>query len=265
MKAIELFQGLKSDNVSGASALLQKTVDGLRELDESEIFRFIELLPETHPSMAPILSLWQRLNMAAKSGASREEILQLASDFLKTASNSRKATIKVAVEKLSSCRNVVTLSHSSLVEAALIQLGRKGMLSVLVGESRPIREGINLARALHSSGIDVTLVVDMAAVYMVKDADCVVVGADAVTPDFVVNKVGTFALALAAREYGKPVFVLASMDKFLCRPAAEKLKIPTRDPSEIVENADFKVKNFYFDMTPKHWVQIVSDSLPTCE
>ena len=265
MKAIELFRSLKSDNISGASTLLQKTVDGLQKLDGSELSKFIDLLPETHPSMAPILSLWQALKNAVETGASREEILQRAMDFLETASNSREATVKLAVEKLSTCQNVVTISHSSLVEAALVQLSKNPKLHVVVGESRPMREGINLARVLHSRGIKVTLVVDMAAVYMVKDADCVVVGADAVTPDSVINKVGTFALALAAREYRKPVFVLASVDKFLCGPAAERLVIPTRDPSEIVENVDFEVRNFYFDVTPRRWVEIVSDSPQSCD
>jgi translation initiation factor 2B subunit (eIF-2B alpha/beta/delta family) len=76
----------------------------------------------------------------------------------------------------------------------------------------------------------------------------VMVGADAVTPQGVVNKIGTYALALAARERNVPFYVLAGTEKFLPLP----LRIEERDPKEVFQEAipRSRVENRYFDCTP---------------
>jgi translation initiation factor 2B subunit (eIF-2B alpha/beta/delta family) len=78
-------------------------------------------------------------------------------------------------------------------------------LSVIVCESRPLCEGVAMARRLAAAGIDVTLITDAQAGVFVEQSDVVLLGADAVTPDGIVNKVGSRLLALAARAAGVPV------------------------------------------------------------
>ena len=108
------------------------------------------------------------------------------------------------------------------------------------------------AKALGAKGIRTRLVVDSAAPSLMVECDVVVVGADAVTPEGVVNKIGTYALALAARERNVPFYVLAGTEKFL----PFLLRIEERDPKEITQEAipNGSVENRYFDCTPLDFI-----------
>ncbi len=109
---------------------------------------------------------------------------------------------------------VYTISRSGTVEAALARLaqdeGEPRLRRVIVSESRPGGEGIAAAKALSEAGLRVTLVPDAAMGAFVREASAVVLGADSIRADGgVVNKVGSYPLALVAREAGVPVYVLA--------------------------------------------------------
>jgi len=110
---------------------------------------------------------------------------------------------------------VFTLSRSGTVERALYDAQPE---QLFVAESRPGGEGIAVAESL-ADDFDVTLTTDANVPAMVTEADAVLVGADAVFPDGrVVNKVGTRAAALAARDAGIPVFVVSAADKVAPEP-----------------------------------------------
>ena len=128
---------------------------------------------------------------------------------------------------------VVTLSSSSLVTRTLCEKNGsdkrhdRRRLKVVVSESRPLREGVDVAaRFASEGGHDVTLVTDAALgseLLRMKKQSCgdssspisviVLVGADAIDDGDVVNKVGTRMLALAAREAGVPFFLVSTSDK----------------------------------------------------
>ena len=57
-----------------------------------------------------------------------------------------------------------------------------------------------MATALRESRIKVQVQTDAAAIYSLKDVDLVLIGADCLTPFGLINKVGTYGLALGARE-----------------------------------------------------------------
>ncbi len=259
MKAHEFYEKIKSDNMSGASDILDAIVEGIAELDEGELTEFISLLPQTHPSMAPILNLWDRLDRVLAAGGGRDQLLEVASAYLAEIRRSRSDVVAKAVKLIAPCERIITISRSSLVERALQQKAMLKPFELIVAESRPQREGISLAEAMSQlEAVRVTLVVDVAAVFFVQESDCVVVGADAVTPEWVVNKVGTYALALAAKHYSKPTFVLASIDKFTDERTSKMLTFVEHSPDEIMPNAPFKIRNIYFDKTPIEWGRVVS-------
>jgi len=113
---------------------------------------------------------------------------------------------------------LATVSASETVAAVLAAAhGEPKKVTVLISESRPAREGLDFAARLASRGTSATLVVDAALPRLVARADIVLVGADTVSEDDFLNKVGTYPLALAAREAGVPVYVAALLDKFLPR------------------------------------------------
>ena len=102
---------------------------------------------------------------------------------------------------------ILTHSHSATVLAVLERLAKRGA-PVVVTESNPLGEGRTTARLLADRGVPVRLIADAQAGVFVGQMAAVVVGADTVFADgAVVNKVGTLALALLARQARVPFFV----------------------------------------------------------
>jgi methylthioribose-1-phosphate isomerase len=123
--------------------------------------------------------------------------------------------------------------------AVVLELARRRPgLEVWITETRPLLQGARLtAWELRHAGIEPRLVTDGAASFAIARSgiDAVLVGADRVARNGdVVNKVGTYALALAAREAGIPFIVVAptsTLDLSIEEGAA--VPIEERDPSEV--------------------------------
>lgn len=147
---------------------------------------------------------------------------------------------------------IATLSDSAAVGAGFLELARRGRAPrALVAESRPRYEGRVLAATLAAAGIPVWLVADAALPMLIAHAAQVWLGADAVTERGVINKTGSFALALAAREHSVPVHALAPRRKFL--PAATAaLRIVEMPPAEIWADPapGVQPRNVTFELVP---------------
>jgi translation initiation factor 2B subunit (eIF-2B alpha/beta/delta family) len=147
---------------------------------------------------------------------------------------------------------IATLSSSGAVRDALLATAAAGRRPrALVAEGRPALEGRTLAAALGAAGLPTWLVVDAALPLVLAQATALWIGADAVTDRGVVNKVGSFAAALAAREHSVPVYALADRRRFL--PATTPaLKIVEMPPDEVWESPAEGVqpRNVYFELVP---------------
>jgi translation initiation factor 2B subunit (eIF-2B alpha/beta/delta family) len=156
--------------------------------------------------------------------------------------------------------SVLTLSRPGTVSSAL---GRADPAGVVVAESRPGGEGVEVAEALAAGGLDVTLVPDAAVAHHLgsDDVDAVLVGADAVLADGdVVNKVGTRVAALAADREGVPFYAVAARDKVSPEAAADPAATDLErvDPADVYDgDADLRVESPLFDVTPADLVDAV--------
>jgi methylthioribose-1-phosphate isomerase len=140
---------------------------------------------------------------------------------------------------------------------------------VWVGETRPLLQGARLtAWELERLRIHGTIVVDGAAGALMADGlvDVVLVGADriAINGD-VVNKVGTYGLAVLARQHGVP-FVVAAPTSTIDPEArtGAVVDIEVRDPDEVatvqgqrIAPAGFAAYNPAFDVTPARLVSAI--------
>lgn len=136
-------------------------------------------------------------------------------------------------------------------------------VSVFADETRPLLQGARLtAYELAESGIDVTLLCDGMAASLMKEKriDAVFVGADRVAANGdTANKIGTYGLAIIAKEFGVPFYVCApfSTIDFECENGS-KIVIEQRAGSEITEmhfsermtHERVSVYNPAFDVTP---------------
>lgn len=245
----EWLEDIRRDNRSGAATLAARAAGALAEWlaagpSAEEVGAVLRELVRAQPRMAPLVNLAARvLEAGPEAAAACREFLRRLEEDARAVSREASALVAGAV---------LTHSYSSTVRAALEHAWRQGRrFSVILTESRPMREGVRLARELAGEGIPVRLVPDAAAGAFVREARVVLIGADAVTFEGVVNKIGTWPLALAARESGVPVYALASAEKFL--PAGYTLPPePEHDPREVLEAAvpGVTVLNPYFETTP---------------
>jgi methylthioribose-1-phosphate isomerase len=108
---------------------------------------------------------------------------------------------------------LATTAFGTALGAVRVLHARGRVAEVLVDETRPLLQGARLtAWELAEAGIAHRLTIDSAAAWaMATDqVDCVLVGADRITADgSVANKIGTYALAVAAHRHGIPFIVVA--------------------------------------------------------
>ena len=106
---------------------------------------------------------------------------------------------------------------------------------------------------------------DSAVRYFMKEADIVIMGADAVTANgSVINKIGTSQLALCAHEARKNVIIAAETYKFSPRSLlGDLIEIEERSSSEVIPDEKLKgythvsVKNPAFDVTPREYIDLI--------
>ena len=183
-----------------------------------------------------------RAHLAASCAAERRDLEQAVADAANVA-----AQLVTTTEPW-----VATLSASDGVLAAFAALERAGRKPrVIVGESRPLLEGRDTARALAAAGIETWIVADAALPLLISQAGAVWLGADAVTEQGVINKIGSYTAALAAREHGVPVWAIAVRRK-LVPGGTPALGIAEMPGAEIWEDAPQGVRprNVYFEMVP---------------
>lgn len=134
-------------------------------------------------------------------------------------------------------------------------------IKVIATETRPVMQGSRLtAFELKHDGIDVSLIPDTAVGYSMANrlVSKVIVGADRILrTGHVYNKIGTYQVALMAKQHGIPFYVAAPLSTFDLKSRPEDVIIEQRKASEVTGVAgkktapdDINVINPAFDMTP---------------
>lgn len=151
--------------------------------------------------------------------------------------------------------NVVIMTHchsSSVLNVLKKAKGDHRDFRVVVTETRPKLQGMKTAKELIGMGIPIYYIVDSAGPFLVSKCDMVIVGADAIRADGVLNKIGTYPIALAAMEASIPFYVAASKDKLDYDCVSEIEDRPDREignPDEL-EASGGEIENPAFDLTP---------------
>jgi len=142
-------------------------------------------------------------------------------------------------------------------------------IKVFADETRPLLQGARLtAWELMQAGIDVTLICDNMAGQVMKEGriNCVIVGADRISANGdTANKIGTYSVAILAKEHKIPFYVAAptsTLDMNL--PNGDLIPIELRKAEEITEGfgkrtapKDVKVYNPAFDVTPSRLIDAI--------
>ncbi len=142
-------------------------------------------------------------------------------------------------------------------------------VAVIADETRPFLQGSRLtAWELAKDNIPVTVITDNMAGHVMKQGkvDCVVVGADRIAANGdAANKIGTYMVAVLARQHNIPFYVAAPISTVdLSTPTGDQIPIEQRDAKEVTHIRDQQltpdgvgVHNFAFDVTPNELIAAI--------
>ncbi|HEX5109710.1 MAG TPA: hypothetical protein VFV95_14765 [Vicinamibacterales bacterium] len=253
-------EAVRHDRLSGAAevagqavAILARSFQ-LRQVDEAAL-----ALCRAQPSMAPV---WNAAIHAVAANGNAEAFAAYADRVRRApASVTRFATALFADSGVRPLQ-ILTLSASGSVVRVIETLAQTRPVSVTCSESRPALEGRQLTTHLAALGIPVVHYADAALALGLEGADAVLVGADAVGPDALINKIGTLMIGAAAAMKGVPVYVIATRDKFAMPAVWPHLSVREGPPEDIWDAAPSgtAVRNPYFERVPLDLISaVISD------
>ncbi|MEM2111623.1 MAG: S-methyl-5-thioribose-1-phosphate isomerase [Candidatus Bathyarchaeia archaeon] len=163
--------------------------------------------------------------------------------------------------------SLATVDYGTALAVVRASWNEGKRVNVIADETRPNLQGARLtAYELMRDGIPVTLIADNMAGYMMSKGlvNKVIVGADRIVQDAVINKIGTYTVAVLAHEHGIPFYVAAPLSTFDLTRKAKDVIIEERNPNEItnilsirIAPEGVKVMNPSFDVTPIKYVDAI--------
>ena len=193
----------------------------------------------------------------------KEKKITTIDKLIKIIDTAREKESKYSDKIIRSQSVIMTYCHSGEAMAFIKHSGTKNKkkISVIACMTEPQEQGVLTAKELSKDSIPVTLIDDNAMGHFIKDVDMVIVGADALRLEGLVNKIGTRLLATAASSVHKPFYVVANSLKLDRR---ENFKIEERPVREIFRKITNKekikgveIRNPAFDITPWEFVTAV--------
>lgn len=148
-------------------------------------------------------------------------------------------------------------------------VARGKTIRVMADETRPLLQGARLtAWELHQDGIPTTLITDSMAGHFMKKGEIrvAIVGADRIAANGdTANKIGTYTVAVLAKENGIPFYVAAPFSTLdLNVPSGDQIPIEERSASEVTHVGDratapegVGVANPAFDVTPARYITAI--------
>jgi methylthioribose-1-phosphate isomerase len=163
--------------------------------------------------------------------------------------------------------SLATVDYGTALAVIRVAREQGKRVKVFATETRPQLQGARLtAFELKRDGIPVTLITDNMIGYVMSKqlVDKVIVGADRIVRDAAINKIGTFTVAVLAREHEIPFYVAAPRSTFDLTRFSKDVIIEERKPEEVtfcggcrIAPEGVSVLNPAFDITPLKYVSAI--------
>ncbi len=262
----------------GALSIEASSIDRFR----AELRDIIRDIAATRPTAKNLFYALDRMRQAAGAGDSVKEIkAALVREAIKIHGEEAASTEKLSrfgAELIKTGSTVLT--HCNTGPLATTGCGtalgvikrawEQGKVTgVMATETRPLLQGARLTVwECRQTGIPVTLITDSMAGYFMRlgKIDSVIVGADRITANGdTANKIGTYTLAVLAKEHGIPFYVAApttTIDPSLA--SGDEIPIEQRSPQEVthikgvrISPEGCSVANPAFDVTPHRFITAI--------
>jgi methylthioribose-1-phosphate isomerase len=294
----EVAKGIKDMVVRGAPAIGVSAAYGIAlgakqfvgtdaaDLEE-EIDYISEVIGKTRPTAVNLFWAIDRMKRtfqkARSEGKSVSEIKQMLVDDAKAIHDedieSQRLIAEYGGELLQDDSTVLTHCNAGALATGGVWGTALGVIrgavnqgktiAVIADETRPYLQGARLtAWELHQDDIPVTLITDNMSGHMMKKGkvQAVVVGSDRIAANGdVANKIGTYMVAVLAKQHGIPFYVAAPLSTVdMNCPTGDEIPIEERDQREITHVKDIQlapdgigVSNYAFDVTPNEFVTAI--------
>jgi len=253
-----------------------------REEFLTRLNQVIQALADTRPTAVNLFRAIDRMRKAAARGNSIAEMKRLLIDEAKQIhSEEIEATMRLShlgAELIKDGFTILTHCNAGSLATAgygtalgVIKAAKEEgkHVSVIATETRPLLQGARLtAWELKQENIPVTLITDSMAGYFMRQGkiDCVIVGADRIAANGdVANKIGTYTLAVLAKENDIPFYVAApttTIDFSLV--SGDEIPVEQRNPGEVthiqgvpIAPEGIDAANPAFDITPHNYISAI--------
>ena len=278
-------RGAPAIGVAGAYAIALgalKIESASRDEFLGKLHSVINTVTTTRPTAHNLFQSAERMQKAAESGGDAAQIkAALVAEAVKIHSEEAEATdklsrfgaelVKDGFTVLTHCNTgpLATTGYGTALGVIIRAKEQGRKIKVLATETRPLLQGARLTTwELKQAAIPVTLITDSMAGYFMSQGqvNCVIVGADRIAANGdTANKIGTYALAVLAKENNVPFYVAApttTIDPTLA--SGEEITIEQRSPEEVthvqgvrIAPAGIDAANPAFDLTPHRYITAI--------
>jgi len=256
LPAQRLLQKIADNRSSGAAELAVETLTELAryleqnpKADARQLNELAERIKNARPSMVPLANAMNRWQTHWASESPARALARVRQAL--TSAGERLTQRALKLVQPGDC--LLLHSYSSAVLALLRALvNAQTPFEVIATQSSPGCEGHQLARELNQMGVATQLISDAQMGLFMARADLALSGCDTWLADgHFVNKTGTYLQALAARDQGKPFWVLADSFKNSARTSQE-LVLEEMAPEELdaPRGPFIRPRNVYFETIP---------------
>ena len=270
-------RGAPAIGVSGAFGLALAALQSDAK-EKDELINYLEhakkILFETRPTAVNLAWGLEKIILVAKKAGTVEEIKknvveaakQMADDDIQTnmligKNGSELFNDNDTVMTHCNAGALATVGYGTALGVIRAAKDSGKNIKVIATETRPIQQGSRLtAFELKHDGINVSLIPDTAVGYTIANSlvNKIIVGADRILrTGHVYNKIGTYQVAIIAKQHDIPFYVAAPLSTFDMQSDPEDVVIEQRKASEVTGIGDKKtapdginVINPAFDMTP---------------
>ena len=247
-----------------------------------ELQSIIQNLATTRPTAKNLFWAIDRMRQAAEAGKDVGQIKKaLVAEAVKIHAEEVEATrrlsqlgaelIRDGSTILTHCNTgpLATTGYGTALGVIMRAQEQGKRIKVLATETRPLLQGARLtAWELKKASVPFTLITDSMAGYFMKqgDVDCAIVGADRIALNGdTANKIGTYSLAVLARENDVPFYVAAPTTTIdLSLVSGDKIPIEQRGPTEVTHIRGVSLApegtqaaNPAFDVTPHRYITAI--------
>jgi methylthioribose-1-phosphate isomerase len=265
-----------------ALGVLKSTATGTQKL-AAEFYKMCEVMAATRPTAVNLVWAIERMKKSFAAGATAGESVDQIKARLEAEArrihdddlaNCRAMGAHGAVVVPDRARILTHCNAGALATAgygsalgvirAAVEQGKQ--VTVLADETRPFLQGARLtAWELLRDGIETTVITDSMAGSLMRDhqIDLVIVGADRVAANGdVANKIGTYSVAVLAKEHNLPFYVAAPTSTIdLATPDGAHIPIEERNQREVTHMGASRltpvgalIRNPAFDVTPHRYI-----------